>query len=140
MQEDDHRRQGGQVLVCDDNYLIAEVVCDVVRECGLEPVGPAGTLESAMHLARELALNGAVLDIKLRGQSCFAVCAILLARRIPFAFLTGYGAQVAKIPIEYRAAPLILKPFEAADLKAIFAEMLLADSSSPCGSRPTLRH
>ncbi len=31
---------GGRVLVCDDNLLMAEVVAEFLRECGLEPIGP----------------------------------------------------------------------------------------------------
>jgi DNA-binding response OmpR family regulator len=83
-------RNGGRVLVCDDNLLIADVVVEFLRECGLEPMGPLGRLESAMHMARERALDGAILDLNLNGRPCFPICAILSARRIPFMFLTGY--------------------------------------------------
>jgi hypothetical protein len=34
-----------------------------------------------MHMARERALDGAILDINLNGRPCFQVCAILSARR-----------------------------------------------------------
>src|SRR5262245_35128848 len=111
MRSDARPRHGGRVLVCDDNLLIADVVADFLRECGLEPVGPVGRLESAMQMARERALDGAILDINLNGRPCFPVCAILSARGIPFIFLTGYPR--AAIPIEYRSAPLVIKPFEA---------------------------
>src|SRR5262249_49441215 len=33
---------GGRVLVCDDSLLMAEVICEFLRESGLEPIGPAG--------------------------------------------------------------------------------------------------
>jgi CheY-like chemotaxis protein len=113
---------GGRVLVCDDNLLMADVVAEFVREGGLEPVGPVGRLESAMQMARERALDGAILDINLGGRPCFPVCTILSARRIPFVFLTGYPA--AAIPIEYRVAPLVTKPFEPNEMKEIVAHML----------------
>jgi CheY-like chemotaxis protein len=69
-------------LVCDDNLLMAEVVCEFLRECGLDPVGPVGRLESAMQMARERALDGAILDINLNGRPCFPVCLILSAQRV----------------------------------------------------------
>ena len=122
MQNNDGPRHGGRVLVCDDNLLIAEVVAEFLRECGLEPMGPVGRLESAMQMARERALDGAILDINLNGRPCFPVCAILSARRIPFMFLTGYPH--AAIPIEYRGAPLVAKPFEPNEMKEIMAHML----------------
>src|SRR4029450_11984617 len=90
MQGDGRPWHGGRGLVTDDNLLMADVVAEFLGECGLEPVGPVGRLESAMQMARERALDGAILDINLNGRPCFPVCAILSARRIPFMFLTGY--------------------------------------------------
>jgi DNA-binding response OmpR family regulator len=113
---------GGRVLVCDDSLLIADVVCEFLRECGLDAMGPVGRLETAMHMARERALDGAILDINLNGGPCFPVCAILSARRIPFVFLTGYPE--ATIPAEYRWAPFIAKPFDPVEMKEVLADML----------------
>jgi DNA-binding response OmpR family regulator len=130
---------GGRVLVCDDNLLMADVVAEFLRDCGLEPVGPVGRLESAMHTARERALDGAILDINVNGRPCFPVCAILSARRIPFIFLTGYPH--AGIPIEYRGSPLMGKPFEPNEMKEALADMLgLSQGWSPEHLRPGVRH
>jgi CheY-like chemotaxis protein len=122
MRRDGRPWHGGRVLVCEDNLLMADVVAEFVRECGLEPVGPVGRLESAMQMARERALDGAILDINLNGQRCFPICAILAARRIPFIFLTGYSA--ATLPIEYRGVPMVIKPFEPNEMKDVLAQML----------------
>jgi len=35
----------------------------------------------------------------------------LMARNIPFVFMTGYN-ECSSIPPEFRAAPLVCKPFE----------------------------
>ena len=61
-------------------------------------------------------------DINLNGRPCFPVCAILAARRIPFIFLTGYPD--AAVPIEYRGASLVAKPFEPNEMNEILAHML----------------
>ena len=114
--------QSGRVLVCDDNLLMGDVVAEFLRDCGLEPVGPVGHLESAMQIARQRALDGAILDINLGGTSCFPICATLSTRRIPFAFLTGYPK--AAIPIEYCAVPLVIKPFETTEMKEMLSHML----------------
>jgi len=141
MGSDGRAWHGGRVLVCEDNLLMAEVVCEFLRECGLEPIGPAGRLENGMQLARERALDGAILDISLRGQLCFPICSILSARRVPFVFLTGYGDQGARIPVEYQGAPIISKPFHPEELKAVLAQMLrLPNGSSPTDTRPTTLH
>ena len=122
MPSDGRPWHGGRVLVCDDNLLMAEVVAEFLRECGLAPIGPVDRLESAMQMARERALDGAILDINLNGRPCFPICAILSARRIPFIFLTGYPH--AAIPVEYRWARLITKPFEPNEMKEALADML----------------
>jgi DNA-binding response OmpR family regulator len=123
---------GGRVLVCEDNVLIAAVLCEFLRECGLEPIGPFGDLESAVHMARVRALDGAILDINLKGRPCFPICAILSARRIPFVFLTGYPD--AAIPIECRGAPLVAKPFDATEMKEVVAHMLVVRTVGRCAS------
>jgi CheY-like chemotaxis protein len=93
-----------------------------------------------MHMARERALDGAILDINLNGRPCFPVCAILSARCIPFIFLTGYPQ--AAVPIEYRGAPLVAKPFEPNDLKEMLARMLGLPQDWPLPEQPqsNVRH
>jgi len=115
--------------VCDDSLLIAEVVAEFLRECGLAPMGPVGRLESAMQMARQRALDGAILDINLNGRPSFPVCAILSTRRIPFIFLTGYPH--AAIPVEYQWAALIAKPFEPNEMKEALAHMLGLPQEGP---------
>jgi CheY-like chemotaxis protein len=134
MRRDGRQWHGGRVLVCDDNVLMADVVSEFLRDCGLEPVGPASRLESAMQMTRERALDGAILDINLNRQPCFPVCAILSARRIPFIFLTGYPH--AAIPIEYRGTPLLGKPFEPNEMKEALADMLDLPQDWPLTDHP----
>ena len=140
MRRDGRPWHGGRVLVCDDNLLIADVVSEFLQECGFKPVGPVGRLESAMQMARERTLDGAILDINLAGRPCFPICAILSARRIPWVFLTGYSE--AGIPAEYRGAPLIAKPFEPTEMKEILEHMLGLTHGwqAPVHLQPDLRH
>jgi DNA-binding response OmpR family regulator len=114
---------GAKILVVEDNHLQAEVVSDFLRDCGLEPVGPAGRLEDACELAQGRPLDGALLDVKLGENLCFPACTILSARKIPFIFLTGYR-QSSLIPPELCAAPLVCKPFREEDLGAALALIL----------------
>jgi DNA-binding response OmpR family regulator len=126
-----HRSSGtGRVLVVEDNYLLAEVICDFIIECELQPVGPAIGLESGLAVAREGAIDAAILDINLNGQFCFPICAALAARGIPFAFLTGYG-QLSLVPSEFRSAPLICKPFEPEEMQAVLQMILSGRMEGP---------
>jgi DNA-binding response OmpR family regulator len=114
---------GGKILVAEDKYLFAETVCDFLRECQLEPVGPVGRIDKASELARERALDGALLDIRLCEEFSFPVCKILSLRRIPFIFLTG-SSDLSVIPLEFRAAPLLVKPFDPDEMRSALAEMI----------------
>lgn len=118
--------QGGRILVAEDNFLLGEVVCDFLCQYGLEPIGPLTTLEHAAVVACDDTLDGAILDLKLGGNLCFPVCSILDARGVPFIFLTGY-ADLSMIPAEFRAVPLICKPFETTEMKSALAAMLHLD-------------
>jgi CheY-like chemotaxis protein len=120
MRSDGRPWHGGRVLVCDDNLLMAKVVAEFLRECGLEPMGPVGRLESAMQMARERALDGAILDINLNGRPCFPVCAILSARRIPFVFLTCpcSKAHPAKETVCRRSVQLMILAYSKRALSA----------------------
>ena len=140
MRRDNLPWHGGRLLVCDDNLLMADVVCEFLRDCGLKPIGPVGRLETALQMARERALDGAILDINLNGQPCFPVCAVLSARRIPFMFLTGYPG--AAVPIEHRGAPLVTKPFEPTEMKEVLADMLGMPQAWRSSDRlpPSVRH
>ncbi|MFO1080100.1 MAG: response regulator [Reyranellaceae bacterium] len=122
----DRQWHGGRVLVAEDNILLAEVICDFLRECGLEPVGPATTIGDAVAAAQDEPIDGAVLDLRLGRHFCFPACSTLMARRVPFLFLTGYG-DLSMIPVELRAVPLICKPFDSAEMKSALATMLRLD-------------
>jgi CheY-like chemotaxis protein len=115
--------RGAKILVVEDNHLQAEVVSDFLRDCGLEPVGPAGRLQEACELAQGRPLDGALLDVKLGENLCFPVCTILAARKIPFILLTGY-CQSSRIPPALCAAPLVCKPFREDELAAALALIL----------------
>jgi two-component system, response regulator PdtaR len=104
-----------KILVVEDGYLFAEEIAANLRGFGMEPVGPVGHLDEACRMAREKAVDGAVLDVMLHDAASFAVAAILRARGIPFVFLTGYEEQ--QIPLDFRAAPVLRKPFEASELE-----------------------
>ncbi|MBS0518406.1 MAG: response regulator [Proteobacteria bacterium] len=115
--------EGAKILVVEDNYLMAEVVCEFVLECGMEPIGPASGLETGLVYAREAPLDGALLDINLDDRFCFPICAALMQRGIPFAFLTGYS-HLSLIPQPYRDVPLVAKPFDPDELRGVIGRML----------------
>lgn len=103
--------RGQRILVVEDNFLIADEVCDALRSCGCVVIGPAAGLESAMALAREEAIDAALLDINLRGERCFAVADLLRGRSVPFVFLSGYDDSLV-VPDHLRGEMRVVKPID----------------------------
>lgn len=103
-----------RVLVVDDEALIGMLVADMLEALGCEVVGPALDLAGGLGLAREAAIDWAILDLSLEGQSSFPIAEALRTRRVPFVFASGYGSAMAGSGFEDVA--VIQKPFEMADL------------------------
>ena len=122
--------RGSRILVVEDNYLLAEVICDFVADCGMQPVGPAAGLDTGLVYAGEAPLDAAILDINLDGRLCFPICGLLAQRGIPFCFLTGYS-HLSLIPQQFRRAPLISKPFEPDELRSVIDMMLAGHTTGP---------
>lgn len=120
MDGDNPRFPGLRVLVVEDNYLMAESTTMTLTDFGCEVVGPAGQLEKAMELAEREPLDGALLDINLRGKLAFPVGLILRRRNVPFALVTGYGEQF-KVIDELADTPRLEKPYTVNKLQSLLA-------------------
>ncbi len=83
-------------------------------------MGPAPTIADALALVAAEPLDGALLDVNLRGEEAFSVADALVERRVPFVFATGYSAEA--IPERHRAVPRCEKPVRAAALVAAFSK------------------
>lgn len=112
---------GVRLLVVEDDVLVYMLLEDMLGELGCEIV-PAAHVKEAMALAAGETLDGALLDINLRGQTSYAVADELAERRIPFAFVTGYGSGAVRE--EYRNRPLLQKPMRESDLQRVISGML----------------
>ena len=106
---------GRRVLVVEDEYLLANRMVREFAKLGVKTIGPAGTIERALDLIQNGEhLDGAVLDIKVRGDTVFGLADVLRARGVPFVFATGYDRQV--IPDRYRDVARCQKPFDPAQV------------------------
>lgn len=103
--------RGRRLLVVEDEYFLAADVADNLKANGAEVIGPVGDIDDALDLIDDTErLDGAVLDLNLRGEMAFPVADALLERGVPFVFATGYDQGV--IPTRYRAIARCEKPID----------------------------
>lgn len=85
---------GKRILLVEDEMLIALDIEDTLKARGCEVLGPFVDVAAALEVAENVKLDAAVLDVNIRGMTSFAIARRLEERRIPFLFLTGYGADL----------------------------------------------
>ena len=111
--------RGRRILVVEDSYLVAQELTEALEREGAEVVGPVATVDDARRLVLETTkLDGAVLDVTLRGEMVWPVADILSRRNVRLIFATGYAAgpirdrydrcQVAEKPTPARAVVRLL--------------------------------
>ena len=98
------------VLLVEDESMVAMMVAQVLAEFGISVVGPFGTIDEAMCAASEISVDAAILDINLGGQSVYPVVDLLMAKGVPTAFISGYGAE--SVDPRYEQIPLMQKPID----------------------------
>jgi CheY-like chemotaxis protein len=105
------------ILVVDDEALIAMLLEDMLLDLGCRVVGPASTVAQSMALieARGERIDGAFLDINLRGELGYPVADALAARNVPFVFVTGnasHGIDSRYADVTALAKPTSIAMFE----------------------------
>ena len=101
-----------RILVVEDEYLLAQDLRTELEEFDVIVLGPVGSVADAISLINaEERIDGAVLDVNLRGELVFPAAALLKGRGVPFVFATGYDGSV--IPDEFCDAPRCEKPINA---------------------------
>jgi len=114
--------RGLRVLVVEDEALVSMLLEDSLAEIGCETVSIVASLPEALDKAATLAIDAVVLDVNLNGEQTFPVAELLIERRIPFIFSTGYGA--AGIPESLNNVPVLQKPFQERDLEQALSTAL----------------
>ena len=99
------------ILLVEDEALIALDLSDQFEAEGATVVGPFGSVEDAV--ARALGLGPkpdvAVLDVDLHGRPVFPLADKLSAAGVPFVFHTG-RADLDELRARYGDVPVVPKP------------------------------
>ena len=106
------------VLVVEDDPIIALDYEDTILAFGVKTVRTAATVAGALELIDQRHPEFALLDVGLIREKSFAVAERLDALGIPYAFITGYGAD-GILPAEFAAKARRPKPCSSDALQAI---------------------
>ena len=87
----------------EDEPLIAMDIEERLLAAGGTVIGPAANPETARRLIAETAPDAALLDANLAGSRVDDLAVELRRRRMPFAFATGFGRDVAAAGVPRRA-------------------------------------
>jgi DNA-binding response OmpR family regulator len=116
------RQKAWNVLIVEDEFLIAMHLENLLTEMGHRVVGTAVSLDEATKLARDGKIDIAVLDINLAGIQSFPVADILHERGIAFVFASGYGSE--GLVDRYRHVITLRKPYHPQELEQAIAASL----------------
>lgn len=118
--------RGRRILVVEDQFLLADLAQDILTEAGAAAVLiAANTSDALTMLDRQPPIDVAAIDVNLGGSSGFDLAEALVARGVPFIFVTGYG-QTLSVPQALRQVPLLAKPYLPEALVAALAAVILS--------------
>jgi CheY-like chemotaxis protein len=112
--------RGLRLLIVEDEYFLAQDLADQFQNLEVEVVGPAGTVAEALRVLASSEVQGAILDVNLRGERVYPVADMLRQRNVPFIFASGYGSELE--PTEYANVPRCIKPVDFAILARALAD------------------
>jgi PAS domain S-box-containing protein len=108
-----------RVLLVEDESLIAMMMEQTLRELDFDVVGPFGTVHEALAAIERTPIDAGILDINLGGEMAYPIARILQGRKVPFVFMTGYGAETIGAP--FPGVRTYQKPLERETLRQLFA-------------------
>jgi CheY-like chemotaxis protein len=108
----------GDVLIVEDDPIIALDFEDTILSFGVKAVRTAGNVARALDLIADRAPDFALLDVSLSREKSFAIAERLEKLKIPFIFITGYGTDV-RLPAAFADRPRLTKPYSTDALKAL---------------------
>lgn len=118
-----------QILVVEDEVLIALDLAFAIEDAGCLVAGPAATAKDALRLIADTAVQGAILDINLVDGDSTLVIERLIELDKPFIIQTGLGLP-AELAARFPALTVHFKPFDSGVIVQQLLEMIEAQSQS----------
>jgi CheY-like chemotaxis protein len=112
-----------RILVVEDEFLIAMNLVEALESAGSVVVGPVASVDKAISkIESEAHIDAAVVDVNLGGVLALPVADMLVARKIPFIFTSGYEDNVLKT--RYSQVKNCLKPYQFRSMEEALVEAM----------------
>jgi len=122
-----------RVLIIENDFLIGEMLHDMVAELGYAVTKVAHRLPSALNEISKENFDGALVNIGIDEQKHGnEIADMLLAKDIPFAFVTGYSHAMKE---RHASVPLLQKPFNSEQLRIVL-DAIIGPGGSPNHGTP----
>jgi CheY-like chemotaxis protein len=112
-----------KILVVEDAFLIAEDIAATLRDFGGHVLGPVPCASDALKLIQRQKPDCVVLDAFLQGAAAIGAAVRLRELHIPWVVVTAI--DVNKLPLEFRGALFVPKPYDGEALIAAVAMAML---------------
>lgn len=99
-----------RALVVEDEYFVADDLRQILLRRGADVVTLCCSVQDAMSHVRTAGFDFVLLDIDLKGELNFGIADECQRRRVPFAFVSGYGRTF--IPPRFDDVPNWGKPYD----------------------------
>ena len=125
---------GRNILIVEDELLVAMDLEDTLVEWGFVVVESTSTVERALHAIETHKVDAAILDLNLDGKTTLPVAERLEEGNIPFVIVSGYEELSSTHPA-LTDVPLVPKPWNRDLLFARLSEVLALHAQRFCASK-----
>ena len=116
---------GRNILIVEDEYLLASALQEAVELLGGRVVGPFARVQQAMQSIQSGDMpDVGLLDVNLGSEYSYPLADALAERGIPTVLITGYDPDA--LPEAYRSLSYLRKPFDLASVSSALEGLAFA--------------
>jgi two-component SAPR family response regulator len=115
--------QGVRILIVEDDSILAMNLENHLMSEGCNVIGPVSRQAKGLEVLEEAHPDAAVLDLNLHGELATDLAEALVARKIPFVIVTGYGNRHFDVPA-LQEAPRLHKPVDTRELVRVLSGVI----------------
>ncbi|TNM62316.1 response regulator [Aliirhizobium smilacinae] len=121
MTEADYLNDCPNILLLEDDLLLAMDMEDHLLQTGHKIVGPFGRIADAIDAIPRNDLAGAIVDLNLHGELSVPVIEMLQERDVPV-IICGSHAELPELKSRLKNLPVLPKPLNAQKLNRLLEE------------------